>query len=117
MMKSVFLGLLFFLLSHSLVSAWIIHRTTPTSLRRSVCCWAGGFGGGGNNGGPTKLKPKQQWDRYLALKDGSSCNVGVRCEGSDEWLRVGSVKAQTSVVDVATAVVRQRALIADVRTW
>jgi len=79
-----------------------------------------GFGGGG---GPkekreVKLKPKQQWDRYLAadLKKEKPFRVAVKAEGksSDEWLEVGNVKSKDSAYTKA-AVARQRALIAEVR--
>ena len=76
----------------------------------------------------TKLKPKQQWDRYMDLKASDKVRVGVRvcatvaasssdsadAPAANDWLEVGHVK---SAPDVTTevAVARQRALIAEVR--
>lgn len=60
-----------------------------------------------------KLKPKQQWDRYVELKSEPSVAVAVRMiDGTDEWLDVGSVKSQDSKY-TSQAVFRQRALIAE----
>jgi len=60
-----------------------------------------------------KLKPKQQWDRYVELKNEPSVAVAVRLiDGTEEWLNVGSVKSQESNY-TSQAVFRQRALIAE----
>ena len=70
-----------------------------------------------------KLKPKQQWDRYAALKKETSVVVGVKVVGSEEedkdenssdWLEVGSVKSE-STIPTEVAVARQRALLVEVR--
>lgn len=79
-----------------------------------------GFGGGGTTSSKkkkgksteTKLKPKQQWDRYVELKDEPATAVGVRVEGTDEWLDVGDVKSREAE-DTPRAVFRQRALIGE----
>jgi len=88
-----------------------VHRTisrssTPTAL-------SAGFGASAsNNKKEIKLKPKQQWDRYIALKKETSYKVAVR-PGDKEWLEGGAVKSQGSD-KTAFAVARQRALIAEV---
>jgi hypothetical protein len=119
----------------------------PTRLHRSIsrqesCLQAtaaaakGGFGGAanGNSSKEVKLKPKQQWDRYTALKKETAVKVAVRVvsvpattttaatedstdsagASRDSWLHVGSVKSSASV-GIEMAVARQRALIAEVR--
>jgi hypothetical protein len=66
----------------------------------------------------SKLKPKQQWDRYIELKGSPKVKVGIRATNKNEaaeWLEVGHVKFQTDV-GAPVAVARQRALIAEVRT-
>ncbi|GAX17642.1 hypothetical protein FisN_18Lh303 [Fistulifera solaris] len=60
----------------------------------------------------TPLKPKQQWDRYLALKRAPRVMVGVQIQDTDDWLPVGSVKAKDTAA-LEAAVLRQRALIAE----
>lgn len=86
--------------------------------------FGGGFGGGGggdDKGNKTKkeikLKPKQQWDRYLSFKTEPKIRVAVRVveDESQEWLEVGRVKAQNPDY-TELAVARQRAIIAEVRT-
>lgn len=111
--------------------------TTTSSSR----LYGGGFGGSGGgsaadkkskkasaggdsgNSGDAKLKPKQQWDRYLDLKKETKIRVAVRCkttttdegEGEEEeWLEVGRVKSKEDKY-TELAVVRQRAIIAEVR--
>jgi hypothetical protein len=80
---------------------------------------AGGFGGSDSATAKKeiKLKPKQQWDRYIALKKETPIKVGVKVvstEADSNWLEVGSVRSQADIPsDVAVA--RQRALIAEVR--
>jgi len=80
-----------------------------------------GFGGGGASSSKEKkksksteikLKPKQQWDRYVELKDELDTAVAVRIEGTDAWLGVGSVKSQDTKY-TPQAVFRQRALIVE----
>lgn len=80
-----------------------------------------GFGGGsGSNTAQEKskeikLKPKQQWDRYLGvLKKETAFKVAVKPVDTTEWLEVGAVKSQGSD-KTEMAVARQRALIAEVR--
>ncbi|GKY91937.1 hypothetical protein MPSEU_000165300 [Mayamaea pseudoterrestris] len=104
------------------------HRITvsssfATSLKAATA-GGGGFGGSaGSKDKPsstttTSLKPKQQWDRYLAMgkpKDGetvTTVNVAVRREADGEWFTVGAVRS-ASDVNIAAAVARQRSLIAD----
>lgn len=107
--------------------------TVPSSSTR---LWGGGFGGtssdssgsgggnkkkgkggGGGGSGSPSLKPKQQWDRYIAFKKEDKVRVAVRCKGdgeSDEWLEVGRVKSKDNAyTEVAVAI--QRAIIAEVR--
>ena len=59
-----------------------------------------------------KLKPKQQWDRYLKMKSLERVAVAVRKSDDEEWLEVGHVKMEGG--DANLAVARQRALIAEV---
>mmetsp|Transcript_17987 Transcript_17987/g.41467 ORF Transcript_17987/g.41467 Transcript_17987/m.41467 type:complete len:217 (+) Transcript_17987:195-845(+) len=101
--------------------ALVAAPTSTTSL------YGGGFGGGGtskksgtgkkkkkNTNKETKLKPKQQWDRYSDFKREPKVQVGVRIKNdeSDEWLEVGRVKSKDSQFTEA-AVFRQRAIIAE----
>jgi hypothetical protein len=103
---------------------------TRTSLSR---LFGGGFGGktsssSGGGGGKgeekkrskevaVKLKPKQQWDRYLSFKNEPKIRVAVRVVGddvvSDEWLEVGRVRTTMKHL-TELAVARQRAIIAEV---
>mmetsp|Transcript_12230 Transcript_12230/g.34964 ORF Transcript_12230/g.34964 Transcript_12230/m.34964 type:complete len:220 (+) Transcript_12230:120-779(+) len=101
-------------------------QTTSTTPEASIttCLHAGGFGAGGmgkKSGGKkkkktteTKLKPKQQWDRYSDFKREPKIQVAVRIkdEDSDEWLVVGRVKSKDNKYTEA-AVFRQRAIIAE----
>ena len=66
----------------------------------------------------TKLKPKQQWDRYAEFKREPKVQVAIRVkeDESDEWLAVGRVKSKDSKY-TAAAVFRQRAIIADVSLY
>jgi hypothetical protein len=82
---------------------------------------AGGFGGGGDDKSKkkkeTKLKPKQQWDRFADLKKENKIRVAVKVVDSDsgEWLEVGFVRsAENAHTDYAVA--RQRSLIIEV-SW
>jgi hypothetical protein len=84
------------------------HAPKPSSR---VICQAG-FGGD-SKAKEVKIKPKQQWDRYLDLKKEDKIPVAVRVVGEDEWFEVGSVKSkENSYTELSVA--RQRALIADV---
>lgn len=85
---------------------------------------AGGFGGSGGKqtSKENKLKPKQQWDRYVEMKKATKVQVAARVmanndeeasSSSSEWLVVGSVKS-TDNAYTKIAVARQRALIAEV---
>jgi hypothetical protein len=77
-----------------------------------------------NDSKEVKLKPKQQWDRYTALKKEKSVVVGVKVisstttttastETESDWLVVGAVKSESTIpADVAVA--RQRALLVEV---
>ena len=79
---------------------------------------AGGFGAGGKEKPKklVKLKPKAQWDRFLAMKGANRVRVAVRTTNTDaddsEWLEVGHVKSVDDA-HTALAVARQRALIAE----
>lgn len=96
--------------------------TSPSSC--STTALLAGFGGGASkNGGKkapskqAKLKPKQQWDRFIdSLKGTAKMPVGVRMkeDDSDEWIRVGAVRSKDDAF-TAISVAMQRALIADVR--
>jgi hypothetical protein len=100
---------------------------TTTSRRRqqqhNFILFGGGFGGGGSASSSStnkekKLKPKQQWDRYVGgeLKKATKVQVAARVVGTTpEWLVVGSVKSKDNAY-TKIAVVRQRALIAEVRS-
>lgn len=108
------------------VSSWTTPRLVERMPSSSTCLgMAGGFGGSSsktsnknnssnNSKDAIKLKPKQQWDRHVDLK-ADKFPVAVRkVESPDtEWLTVGTVKSQDNA-HTAAAVVRQRALIADV---
>ena len=66
----------------------------------------------------SKLKPKQQWDRYCTdLKKETARRVAVRVAGDgeedNEWLGVGNIKSEGGKY-TEVAVARQRALIVDV---
>lgn len=101
------------------------HTNNSNQVTSSSSSLSAGFGGGGavsskNNkknktkskSAETKLKPKQQWDRFVELKDEPNVAVAVRIEGTDEWLGVGVVKSQGSKY-TPQAVFRQRALIVE----
>ena len=67
---------------------------------------------------PIKLKPKLQWDRYLAMKESTIITVAVQKINNDGdttddgWTDVGYVRSlNDELIDVAVA--RQRALIAE----
>jgi hypothetical protein len=65
----------------------------------------------------TKLKPKQQWDRFGDLKKEDKIRVAVKVVDSDsgDWLEVGFVRsAENAYTDFAVA--RQRSLIIEV-SW
>jgi hypothetical protein len=100
------------------IATSVLH--VPTHL------FAGGFGGAGGDKSPkkkgktattkeSKLKPKQQWDRYQDMKGENKIRVAIRCkeDESEEWLEVGRVKSKENEYSVV-AVARQRALIAEV---
>jgi hypothetical protein len=88
-------------------------RHTP-STRQFLAAGKGGFGGGSTkqNKDSSKLKPKQQWDRYLSFKKERAIPVGVRVD--ENWLEVGSIKSKDDATPVEVTVTRQRALIAEV---
>jgi len=93
------------------------HNIRSSSIRSVATALYAGFGGGGGaakDKKEIKLKPKQQWDRYTALKKETSYKVAVKPGDGDEWLEVGAVKSQGSD-KTEIAVARQRALIAEVR--
>jgi len=90
-------------------TVWKRSTTTCSSLFAS-----GGFGSAKKKT-EAKLKPKQQWDRYLEMKKETRFPVAVKLEkdGADsEWLEVGHVKSKDNAY-TKVAVARQRALIAD----
>ena len=107
----------------SLVQSWTTFPqsiTRPRHTRPSSCPpLSAGFGASNDNKKEGKtaapLKPKQQWDRYLALKQAPRVMVGVQIQDTDDWLPVGSVKAKEAAA-LEAAVLRQRALIAEVRS-
>jgi hypothetical protein len=74
------------------------------------------------------LKPKSQWDRFMALKQSTAVKVGVRVVvdtasssstdrqegGSAAWMEVGRVRAQEDTLDgQIAALVAQRGLVAE----
>jgi len=122
------------------LNGWVLRQTTTVSSRRAIsetgaairsllvpwspgssstALLAGGFGGssGSSKSKETKLKPKQQWDRFLALKTQDKFRVAVKSLADDsEWLEVGSVKS-TESAHTDYAVARQRSLIVDVSVF
>lgn len=61
-----------------------------------------------------KLKPKQQWDRYMTnLKKMERVKVAVRIKGTEDWIVAGYVKSIDNAF-TELAVIKQKALIADV---
>lgn len=91
------------------------HHPTPFHLTTTTSLPMAGFGGGATNKKSkskksTPLKPKAQWDRYLALKNNPAVRVGVK--KGEEWIDVGYVKSETEGM-MEVAVARQRALIAE----
>jgi hypothetical protein len=97
-------------------------RRSNNNANVVVLSAGGGFGGGASAGDANKekkLKPKQQWDRYVELKKAAKVQVAARVANKDEasssseWLLVGSVKSKDNAY-TKIAVVRQRALIAEV---
>ena len=116
-------------------TAWIpsvAHPPMTTPVRRSIltpppllrepnrhhALYAfGGFGGDDKNKKKkeVKLKPKQQWDRFLDMKKEKKIRVAVQVsEADDEWLEIGNVRSKEDK-HTEYAVARQRALIAEVR--
>lgn len=99
----------------------MISKHTPSSSPSAL--FAGGFGGGGSTKGiekkssskQSKLKPKQQWDRFLALKATTKVPVGVRMKEDDteDWIQVGHVRSKEDAY-TEVSVTMQRALIAEV---
>jgi len=79
-----------------------------------------GFGGGDKSADSSKkkkkkeakLKPKQQWDRYIDFKKDTKVRVAVKPTAAEEWLEVGRVKSKNNQY-TAIAVARQRAIIAE----
>jgi hypothetical protein len=105
----------------------VISSSTTTSTSSSLPM--AGFGAAPSNKDSkqkaTKLKPRQQWDRYAELKDSEKVRVAVRVSGSADnvdvdgdnvdakkWLEVGSVKSKNNEYTEA-AVIRHRLLIAE----
>jgi hypothetical protein len=105
-------------------------RLTATATTTSSLQMAG-FGAAPKKGDQKKtkeLKPKQQWDRYSALKTAEAFAVAVRVvdstsaasessstPASDEmegWMQVGYVRSKGNVY-TGEAVTRQRLLIAE----
>lgn len=92
-------------------SAWTLEA--PSIRSGQWALGAGGFGGAaGGKKKESKLKPKQQWDRYLDLKKEERYRVAVS-KDDKEWLEVGSIKSQGDAFTEA-ALVKQKGLIADV---
>jgi hypothetical protein len=91
---------------------------TATATATSSLQMAGGFGAAPKKGDTKKtkdLKPKQQWDRYSALKTAEAIAVAVRVVDStpaNEWMQVGFVRSKGNVY-TGEAVTRQRLLIAE----
>jgi hypothetical protein len=106
--------------SFALRISTILLQPTTTAYSRDFILGAG-FGGGDPNSGKSnkkesKIKPKQQWDRYCGdLKKEKPYRVAVKVPGkqTEEWLEVGNVKSKGGEYTKA-AVARQRALIAEV---
>lgn len=81
-------------------------------------------GGSSNSKKDIKLKPRQQWDRYVDLKASESVRVAVRIidinidsseqeeEQQQQWIHVGAVKSKDNAYTEA-AVIRHRVLIAE----
>jgi hypothetical protein len=79
-------------------------------------------GSSNNNKKDVKLKPRQQWDRYVDLKASDSVRVAVRIidinidsseqQQQHQWIHVGAVKSKDNAYTEA-AVIRHRVLIAE----
>jgi len=113
----------------SFSSISIPQRTIPSSSSSKTLLFAGGFGGGGGASTKNKvdkkssaskqiikLKPKQQWDRYLAMKGTKKIPVGIRMkeDETEDWIQVGYVRSKDDAY-TEVSVAMQRALIAEVR--
>lgn len=89
---------------------------SPAVTERQTVLSAGfGSGDSSKKKKETKIKPKQQWDRYSdLLKKEKPFRVAVKALGkvNDQWLEVGNVKSKGGQYTMA-AVARQRALIAE----
>jgi hypothetical protein len=103
-----------------------VEAFSPILLKQNQSVlFAGGFGAGGStksdgkksSSSLSKLKPKQQWDRYLDMKGTVKVPVGVRMkeDDSDAWIQVGYVRSKDDAY-TEIAVAMQRALIAEV-SW
>jgi hypothetical protein len=110
--------------------------TTPFRRQPLPRLFLAGFGSSGTSSTSSskekKLKPKQQWDRYNALRQENKFRVAVRVaniesnaatneetstaeqSGVGEWLEVGRVKSKDNAM-TELAVAQQRGLIVDVR--
>lgn len=105
----------------------IATTTTPSPCTTGTSLMMAGFGGGTGsssnrskkNTQEVKLKPKQQWDRFTALKKETRYPVAIRKTGDNDassWLEVGAVRSKDNQYTEAS-VVRQRGLIVDVSAW
>jgi len=113
------LSLLLFVVSNGFIqspflgtSERLIKNQNPSHVGTKMA----GFGapdGNKKKAKESKLKPKQQWDRYSKLKNEIGLRVGVRIEGTDsKWFKVGRVKSKAGAYP-EMAVARHRGLIAE----
>mmetsp|Transcript_29298 Transcript_29298/g.61306 ORF Transcript_29298/g.61306 Transcript_29298/m.61306 type:complete len:218 (-) Transcript_29298:506-1159(-) len=89
-------------------------RQQPRSHETVLFAGFGGSGGDAKKKKETKLKPKQQWDRFLEMKNEQKFRVAVRVtdDEEEEWLEVGNVRSKGDKY-TAAAVFRQRALVVE----
>jgi hypothetical protein len=106
--------------------ASIVQRRLVTTFTSTSCLQMAGFGAAPKKDNKKKssvLKPKQQWDRYLALKTSEGFAVAVSVvdltstptptsDSQIEWLQVGIVRSKGNAF-TEEAVMRQRLLIAE----
>jgi hypothetical protein len=104
--------------SSAIIPGVTIAASGPASTTTSLAMAGFGADDKSKKKKETKLKPKQQWDRFSDLKKEEKIRVAVKAVDSDsgDWLEVGFVRsAENAYTDFAVA--RQRSLIIEVSNW